>query len=169
MRRFGGEGRGECSRTSPLPISSRRGWPGRPPCSAGGRLFLRHFHRTSVAALDERGEIAGFLVGFVSPSESAEAHTHFIAVSPDSREAGLGRALYGEFFALTRAQGCRTVTAVVAPINNRSARFHRAVGFTPTPLPAGEDAQVRVGDEELPVWRDWDGPGADRIRFRYAL
>ncbi|MGW7279647.1 N-acetyltransferase family protein [Streptomyces sp. NPDC054844] len=146
-------------------------WWGRPIAYMLPRLFLRHFHATSLAAVDDHGDVVGFLVGIVSPSEPGEAHTHFIAVSPDRRRDGLGRELYEAFFALARDRGCRTVTAVVSPVNTRSQRFHLTVGFLPVSLPDTDDAQDPTSGtgRELPVWQDWDGPGEDRIRFRYAL
>jgi len=142
-------------------------WWGRPVSYMLPRLFLRHFHATSLAATDGGDAPIGFLVGIVSPSEPGEAHAHFIAVSPDHRRAGLGRTLYETFFALVKEQGCRTVTAVVSPVNTGSQRFHLAMGFTPV-SPERPACDVD-GTGELPVWRDWDGPGEDRIRFSYAL
>ncbi|PSM39757.1 GNAT family N-acetyltransferase [Streptomyces dioscori] len=158
-------------------------WWGRPAAHMLPRLFLRHFHATSLAAVTDQGVVAGFLVGIVSPSEPGEAHTHFIAVAPGHRRSGLGGVLYGRFFELAGEQGCRTVTAVVSPGNTRSQRFHLATGFEPVPLPsAGPPDTKRLPDtggptdtkdladtEGLPVWKDWDGPGEDRVRFSYAL
>ncbi|MGW6011990.1 N-acetyltransferase family protein [Streptomyces sp. NPDC055210] len=152
-------------------------WWGRPAAHMLPRLFLRHFHATSLAAVTGQGALAGFLVGIVSPSEPGEAHTHFIAVAPDHRRSGLGGVLYGRFFELAAEQGCRTVTAVVSPGNTRSQSFHLATGFEPVPLPSAgppdaEDlaaAEGFAGTEGLPVWKDWDGPGEDRVRFSYAL
>lgn len=159
-------------------ISEVDEWWGRPVSHMLPRLFLRHFHTTSLAAVDGDGDVAGFLVGIVSPSEPGEAHTHFIAVSPGHRRSGLGRDLYERFFALAGERGCSTVTAVVSPVNTRSQRFHLSVGFTPVPVDGPADVEDTVGTSptagggdpgELPVWKDWDGPGADRIRFTRSL
>ncbi|MCX4237663.1 MULTISPECIES: GNAT family N-acetyltransferase [Streptomyces] len=152
-------------------------WWGRPAAHMLPRLFLRHFHSTSLAAVTDQGALAGFLVGIVSPSEPGEAHTHFIAVAPGHRGTGLGRVLYGRFFELAGKRGCRTVTAVVSPGNTRSQRFHLATGFEPVPLPSAgppdpnspPDPSSPPDPEGLPVWKDWDGPGEDRVRFSYAL
>ncbi|MFD6286998.1 GNAT family N-acetyltransferase [Streptomyces sp. NPDC060205] len=164
-------------------------WWGRPAAHMLPRLFLRHFHATSLAAVTGQGTLAGFLVGIVSPSEPGEAHTHFIAVAPGRRRSGLGGVLYGRFFELAAEQGCRTVTAVVSPGNTRSQRFHLATGFEAIPLPSAGPPDTRnvmdtqgpaaaeglaaveglADTEGLPVWKDWDGPGEDRVRFSYAL
>lgn len=151
----------------PVLIEQVDAWWGRPVSHMLPRLFLRHFHGTSFAAEDGNGDIVGFLVGFTSPSAPEEAHTHFIAVAPHIRHSGLGQALYEHFFDLARKAGCTRATAVVAPVNTRSQAFHLAVGFRPKPLPGTSAADTP--DDEPPVWKDWDGPGNDRIRFEINL
>jgi ribosomal protein S18 acetylase RimI-like enzyme len=148
----------------PVIINRVDEWWERPVAGMLPQIFLRHFHRTSLAAIDETNDIVGFLVGFLSPAVPKEAHTHFIAVAPATRETGLGKELYRRFFELARQAGCRTVTAVVSPVNTGSQRFHLAVGFKPKPL--GEAA---ADADQIPVWVGWDGPGNDRIRFEYTL
>ncbi|PRY36801.1 GNAT family N-acetyltransferase [Umezawaea tangerina] len=140
-------------------------WWGRPVAGMLPRLFLRHFHRTSLVAVDEDDAIVGFLVGFLSPDVPDEAHTHFVAVSPEVRESGLGTLLYRRFFDIAREAGRSRVTAVVSPVNTVSQRFHQAVGFRAKPLP-GQDSHDGTTP---PVWPDWDGPGQHRTRFEYAL
>ncbi len=55
-------------------------------------------------------------------------------------------------FALARADGRDTVSAVTAPGNAGSIRFHESLGFTVTgPL------------------RDYDGPGREIVLFRREL
>src|ERR1700730_7406626 len=56
-------------------------WWGRPASRALTRLFLDHFFGTSLIA-EQGGELAGFLVGFLSPSKPAEAYIHFAGVAP---------------------------------------------------------------------------------------
>lgn len=103
-------------------------WWGRPMLALLPRLFLDHFHRTSLVALDDA--LAGFLIGFASPSLAGHAYIHFVGVSPRHRTSGLGRTLYQRFFDQAREQGCRTVTAVTSPVNTASIAFHRRMGFT---------------------------------------
>ena len=45
------------------------------------RLFFVHFRGTSFVA-ERDGELAGFLVGFLSQAEPDEAYVHFVGVSP---------------------------------------------------------------------------------------
>ncbi len=59
-------------------------WWERPVQSLLPRLFLDHFHATSLVA-EEDSHLTGFLVGFVSPSEPELAYIHFVGVSPANR------------------------------------------------------------------------------------
>ena len=109
------------------------------------RLFFTHFRDTSFVA-ERNGELAGFLIGFVSQSEPEAAYVHFVGVSPLERGSGLGRELYERFFEVARARGRRTVSCVTSPANAGSLAFHHAIGFEPSPPQAG-----------------YDGPGEDRV------
>jgi predicted GNAT superfamily acetyltransferase len=73
-------------------------WWGRPIQRALPRLFLDHFHNTSLIAERPGGELAGFLVGFASPAQQDRAYIQFVGVAPDQRGTGLARLLYQTFF-----------------------------------------------------------------------
>jgi ribosomal protein S18 acetylase RimI-like enzyme len=111
-------------------------------------LFFLHFEGTSFVAEDERGDLTGFVCGFLSQTNPDEAYIHFVGVSPDHRAEGLGRSLYERFFDEVRAQGRTVVRCVTSPANQRSVAFHEALGF-----------------EVERVAEDYDGPGEDRILF----
>jgi ribosomal protein S18 acetylase RimI-like enzyme len=106
-------------------------WWGRPVHAALPRLFLDHFHRTSIVAEDGT-ELAGFLVGFLSPSALDAAYIHFVGVDPRFRGSGLARQLYRRFFDLAQAHNRSIVRAITAPHNHGSISFHTAMGFTVT-------------------------------------
>jgi len=126
-------------------------WWGRPVQGILPRLFLDHFHATSVVAERDAG-LAGFLVGFPSPSLADAAYIHFVGVHPDLRGGGLARRLYTWFFDLARDDGRSVVRAITSPQNHGSIAFHTAMGFTVTgPVP------------------DYDGPGTDRVVFQRPL
>lgn len=126
-------------------------WWGRPMAGALPRLFLDHFHRTSLIAEGPDG-VSGFLVGLLSPSELEEAYIHFVGVSPAARKSGLGGTLYGAFFDLARRDGRRIVRAVTSPVNEASIAFHRRMGFTVRgPVP------------------DYNGPGRDLVLFERTI
>ncbi|RRO15133.1 GNAT family N-acetyltransferase [Saccharopolyspora rhizosphaerae] len=122
-------------------------WWGRPVRSVLPRLFLDHFHRTSFVA-EDRGELTGFLIGFLSGSDDESAYVHFAGVAPRARGGGLARRLYEHFFDLVGGAGRVRVRAITTPHNHGSIAFHRALGFAVRgPIP------------------DHNGPGADRVLF----
>ncbi|WP_084960521.1 GNAT family N-acetyltransferase [Thermoactinospora rubra] len=126
-------------------------WWGRPVRSNLPRLFLDHFHRTSLVA-ENAGEPAGFLVGFLSPSMPDCAYIHFAGVAPPFRGGGLARRLYESFFALAAAGHRTRVRAITSPRNSASIAFHTAMGFSVTGPVAG-----------------YDGPAVDRVVFDKRL
>jgi ribosomal protein S18 acetylase RimI-like enzyme len=132
-------------------------WWGRPIGHALARVFLDHFYATSTiaesgTAEDKGGELAGFLIGFLSPSQPDAAYIHFVGVDPARRGNGLARTLYERFFALAEADGRSVVNAITAAHNARSIAFHTAMGFTVTdPIP------------------DYDGDCAPKVVFERRL
>ena len=93
------------------------------------KLFFVHFEGTSLVAETEEGELAGFLVGFLSQTHADEAYVHFVGVAPEQRGSGLGRRLYEEFFEAVRGEGRTVVRCVTSPANEASLAFHEALGF----------------------------------------
>ena len=109
-------------------------WWGRPVLASLPRLFLDLFHGSSLAidgtgGPEGTGGLDAFLIGIFSPSDADRAYIHFVGVAPEARRRGYGRLLYEEFFRRARADGRRTVSAITAPSNLRSADFHRELGF----------------------------------------
>jgi ribosomal protein S18 acetylase RimI-like enzyme len=126
-------------------------WWGRPIGHALPRVFLDHFHATSTIAESDDG-MAGFLIGFLSPSEPEVAYIHFVGVHPRLRGKGLARTLYQRFFAVAAANDRRRVSAITAPQNTGSIAFHTAMGFTVSP--------------PIP---DYDGQGSAKVLFQRGL
>ena len=127
-------------------------WGGRDMAPMLPRLFFVHFEGTSYVVDDGDGQLAAFLMGFLSQTDPAEAYIHFVGVSPEHRGGGLGRRLYERFFEDARAAGRTRVTCVTSPVNEGSVAFHEALGFT----------SERVA-------HDYDGPGEDRVLFVKSL
>ena len=134
-------------------------WGGRPMQDLLPRLFFQHFTGTSTVAETDDGELAGFVVAFVSQDDPAVGYAHFIGVSPSQRGTGLGSALYARAFNDLRDRGCTVVKAVTSPVNTGSLAFHEALGFKRIPDPSTHDV----------VWRDYDGTGADRVVLSRSL
>ena len=126
-------------------------WWGRPVLASLPRLFLDLFHGSSLV-IDGADGLDAFLIGIFSTSQADRAYIHFVGVAPRARRSGYGRLLYEEFFRRARANGRRTVSAITAPANLRSADFHRALGFTVSG----------------PV-RDYNGPGREMLIFDRTL
>ena len=121
-------------------------WGGREMAPILPRLFVLHFEGTSFVADDDDGELAGFVIGFLSQTDPQEAYIHFVGVSPARRGEGIGRTLYERFFEEARGQGRSLVRCVTSPANRDSVAFHEALGF-----------------EVDRVAEDYDGPGEDRV------
>jgi len=126
-------------------------WWGRPASRDLTRLFLDHFSGTSLIA-ERGGELAGFLIGFLSPSKPLVAYIHFAGVAPAWRGAGLARSLYEQFFDLARQDGRTVIKAITSPQNGPSIAFHQAMGFTASDSIA-----------------DYDGPTLDRVVFARSV
>jgi len=126
-------------------------WWGRPILGSLPRLFLDLFYRTSLVIDGAAGPDA-FLIGIFSPSDAERAYIHFVGVAPHARRRGYGRLLYEEFCRLAKADGRSAVSAITAPVNVRSAEFHRALGF-------GVSGPVR----------DYNGPGHEMLVFDRAV
>lgn len=127
-------------------------WGGRDMAPMLPRLFFVHFEGTSYVVDDDDGQLAAFLIGFLSQADPEEAYIHFVGVAPGHRGEGLGRRLYERFFADASGQGRRRVRCVTSPANEPSVAFHHAMGF-----------------EVEKVAHDYDGPGEDRVLFVKTL
>lgn len=124
-----------------------------------GRFLLVHFASTSLLAEMADGNVAGYLVGFVSPDRPAEAFVHTAAVNPNVRKRGIGRELYRRFEILARARGARRTVVHAWPGDPIAIKFHRALGFEPF---GGDRTMKLYGTLALP---DYDYPGEDRTIF----
>jgi ribosomal protein S18 acetylase RimI-like enzyme len=127
-------------------------WGGRKMDVLLPRLWLQHFTGTSWLAETQDGELAGFLVGFLSPDHPDVAYCHMVATNPNLRGQGVARALYERFCEDARAGGRSIVKAVTWPANRTSLAFHRAMGFE---IVAGEGSQNLYGTPAQPGY-DFD-------------
>ena len=114
-------------------------------------MFFLEFRDTAFVARDRgSGQIMGYLLGFVAPT--GDGYIHFVAVRDDSRSLGLGRMLYQTFEKAARGRGAVALKAITSPENERSAAFHKRVGFT-----------------EMLRAQDYGGSGRTRIVMRKPL
>jgi GNAT superfamily N-acetyltransferase len=108
-------------------------------------MFIHEFGDTALVIRDGSGSVAAYLFGFVAPTQVG--YVHLVGVRADSRRAGLGRRLYGEFETLARHCGATALKAISIPTNHDSIAFHHALDMTAT-----EHA-------------DYSGPGQPRVVF----
>ena len=136
-------------------------WDGPPVSHLLHRLFFEHFADTSFVAehQGDEGRRVGLLIGFLSQTHADEAYIRFVAVHPEARGRGVGRALYERFFAVVGARGRSVVRCVTSPGNAASLAFHARLGFAVEP---GDGATP----DGVPVLANYDGRGGGaRVRF----
>ncbi len=107
-------------------------WKGRDLRGMLPKLFCIHFQNTSFIA-EKRGELAGFLIGFLSPSIPGEAYIHFAGINPHFQKQGLGRRLYDHFCDLCKGNNIHTIRSCTSPVNKGSISFHKSIGFSIEP------------------------------------
>lgn len=131
-------------------------WGGRQMSDMLPKLFFVHFNNTSFIA-EKDGEIVGFLIGFLSQSNSDVAYIHFVGVNPEYRKNQIGKQLYNEFFNVVIKNKRNIIRAVTSPVNKVSIAYHTKMGFN-----------IETGDKEVDgvsVFSDYDGVNQDRVLF----
>lgn len=108
-------------------------------------MFINEFGDTALVMRDGSGGVTAYLFGFVAPTRVG--YVHLVGVRADSRRAGLGRRLYGEFETLARRLGATALKAISTPANHGSISFHRALDMSVTEV------------------ADYSGPGQPRVVF----
>ena len=138
-------------------------WGGRDMQWLLPRLWLQHFSSTSWLAESGDGQLAGFLVGFLSQDQADTAYCRLIATNPNLRRQGLARDLYERFFADARAAGRSRVMAITWPGNRTSIAFHRSLGFE---VDSGPGTQNLYG---TPAYPGYDFDREDRTVLMKVL
>jgi ribosomal protein S18 acetylase RimI-like enzyme len=136
-------------------------WDGRNMVAMLPRLWFKDFQTTSFIALNEDDTPIGFLVGYISATDTTKAYVHFIGIDPACRGVGVGSQLYETFFNLAKSSGATFVDAVTSPKNLKSLLFHESMGFKGI-NPTGQI----TSPTEAQFHTDYDGPGEDRIVLR---
>ena len=135
-------------------------WGGRDLTAMLPKLFLNHFIDTSFV-IEKKGQMIGFLIGFMSPALQNEAYVHFMGIHPDFRKKGLGKTVYEHFFEICHQHNRTVIRACTSPVNRGSVAFHQKIGF-----------RVEPGDDEIdgiPVARDYNRPGDHKVMFTKVL
>lgn len=88
-------------------------WGGRSMRGLLPRLFFQHFNDTSWV-IEDKGEVVGFLVGFLSQALRDTGYIHFVGVHPLYRTKGFGKQLYEQFFQAMRQNNRHMVEAITS-------------------------------------------------------
>ncbi|BBP90496.1 hypothetical protein BsIDN1_41140 [Bacillus safensis] len=98
-------------------------------CAQNCQSYFSNIFSKQVLLLLKKGELIGFLVGFLSQSHSDEAYIHFVGVHPDHRKLKIGKILYQAFYEAAEKEGRTTIKAITAPVNKVSIAYHTKLGF----------------------------------------
>ena len=118
--------------------------------------FERLLDEPGFLVAERDGAIVGFVVGDVTPNAGRDiGHIKDLAVRPDSRGRGIGRALLRSGLARLRTAGAAVVRLEVRESNEAARSLYADEGFEPIRRAAnyyrdGEDALVLVVD--LTTW-----------------
>jgi GNAT superfamily N-acetyltransferase len=116
--------------------------------------LVNEFGNSAFVIRDGRKVIA-YLFGFLSQT-SPIGYIQLLSVRQGYRKQGLARQLYDHFTGFALAHGCTKLKAITSPVNSLSIAFHKSIGMMPT----GEDKA-----DDIPVIKDYSGPGRDRVIF----
>ncbi len=121
------------------------------------RLFVKHFADTCIVA-EQDGELAGFVIGFVSQSKPDSAYIHFTSTNPAFRGQGIGRKLYDRFYQIVAEKECSKIYSVTSTVNQLSLKFHVGIGFSVMENDLKDDAGYSY-------FKDYDGVGDNKYLF----
>lgn len=128
-----------------------------------GRSWFRHTGSTSWLAEEDTGRPIGILLGYRSQDHPDEAVLHLVAVDPNRRRQGIGRALVDAFVREASERGVETIVALAWPGEPPAPSFFRALGFR------ADDGPGSKNIHGTPAFADHEAPGDDRIVFRRSL
>lgn len=138
-------------------------WGHRRARSLVRRAWIRHFGSTAWLAIDGRGGLAGFVLGYVGQVDPSIGVIHAIGVRPGLRRRGIGRALVERFVADVRERGGRTLETTTEAGDPVAVGFFVGLGFE---VDDGPGSRRLYGVPSMP---DYEGEGEDRVILRQDL
>jgi GNAT superfamily N-acetyltransferase len=113
----------------------------------------------SAFVIKQEHQVVAYLFGFLSQTAPI-GYVHLIGVRRMQRRQGLGKRLYEYFAAFARERGCTSLKAITSILNRNSIAFHKSIGMEPI----GE-----LTEGEVPIVKDYSGPGLNRVVFEKKL
>lgn len=122
--------------------------------------FTKFFKNTSLVLEDiDNKSIKGFLLGFISQDNPQNAYIHLLCLDKSLRGNGIGMSIVDHFISLVYAMGSKKVSLICKPYNQTAIKFYKKIGFN------SESSDKTVEIDDLHVYKDYDGPGEDKIVF----
>jgi GNAT superfamily N-acetyltransferase len=138
-------------------------WPGRRGRSFIARWWFRHAAGSSWIAENDDGRVIGFVLAQPSGDDPSVGLVQAIAVDPNARRHGVGRALIEHVADDVRARGGDRLEAISWPGDPIATHFLRGVGFVP------DDGPGTMRLFGTPAYPDYEGEGEDRARWSRKL
>ncbi len=127
-------------------------------------IFTKFFQNTVFVAenIQNKNEIIiGFLIGFISQSNSSECYIHQLYVDPKYRGEGIAFNLIRNFLGVVSEIGCKKVYLITKPVNSYAIAFYEKLGFN-TDVSDSKILKFR----NLNLFKDYDGFGEHMLVFR---
>lgn len=120
-------------------------------------MLVEYLAGTCAVAVDDDGQIAGFVTGFRLPEDPSTLFIWQIAVAPERRGLGVGAQLLDGVADRPAIPRLRYLEASVTPGNNASEGLFRAFA---------ESRRTECIEDELFDAADFPGPHDPEVRFR---
>ncbi|MFC6645845.1 GNAT family N-acetyltransferase [Granulicella cerasi] len=142
---------------------SRAAWPDFKERESIYHLFCKFFSNTSFICENNDGVIVGFLLGFISQVDPAEAYIHLVAVDASAQRKGIASMLYQQFFQRVDWLGAERIRLIVNPENAASRTFHEQMGF----VADIHGPSIMIGD--VLAAENYNGPGLHMVTYLREL
>jgi len=125
------------------------------------KIMLRYFGNTIILA-EEDGELAGFLLGFISQNNPEEYFIWQLGVDPRYRGRKIASKIMKETVETAREKGCKLVTATVETVNIPSQQLFESSGFR---IVTEQERGELIEENGKPAIKNYYASGTDQIFY----